>query len=88
MEIKVNTKFDIGQEVFVCKETIKFKDGDFVDAYTPVADSYKIIGIVITYNNKGDININYSIGAVAFLFPETRVFSSFEEAEKWCNNYE
>ena len=88
MEIKINTKYNIGQEVFVCKQTTKFKNGDFIDVYTPVVDSHKIIGIVITYNSKGDINISYYVGAVAFLFPESRVFSSFEEAEKWCNDYE
>ena len=88
MDIQINSQFDIRQEVFVCILTNIFKDGDFIDVYTPVVYSHKIIGIVITYNSKGDINISYSVGAVAFLFPESRVFSSLEEATKWCNSYE
>lgn len=86
MEIKVNTKFDIGQEVFICKETIEFKDGYFVNIYIPITEPYKVTGITVVY--KDHPSIRYSVSAVQALFPESRVFSSLEEATKWCNSYE
>ena len=31
MQITVNSKYEIGQQVYLCKTKLKFKDGDFVN---------------------------------------------------------
>lgn len=88
MKIKINTKFDIGQEVFVCKQTTKFKEGNFINVYTPIVEPYKVTGITIVCKDKDQFNVCYSIGTIQAFFSESRVFSSLEEATKWCNSYE
>ena len=87
MEIKINTKFDIGQEVFVCKRDIQFKDGVFVDNYIAEPVAKKISNILIQYEMK-NIDIMYSFFGSTNYISETMVFPTLEKAKKWCQNYE
>ena len=47
MQITVNTKYEIGQQVYLCKTKLKFKDGDFVNASVPNLNPFTVTSIRI-----------------------------------------
>lgn len=86
MEIKVNTKFDIGQKVYTCHKTVYFKEGSFRDTFVPDKEPKVIKGITIL-REMSVLDIFYSFGS-NLTCSERMVFHTLEEAEKWCDAYE
>lgn len=82
MKISIETKFDIGQTVFICQKTHQFEAGVFVDT-TPRT----VKDIIVSYLDSGP-HIFYAFEDIVTMIPEYLVFSTFEEAEKWGHNYE
>ena len=87
MEIKINTKYNIGQEVFICKRDVQFKDGTFIDHYIVEPVTKTISNILIRYEPE-HIDIMYSFSGSSNYTPETMIFPTLEEAKKWCTSNE
>ena len=72
MQITVNTKYEIGQQVYLCKTKLKFKDGDFVNASVPNL-------------NLSSQSIYYRLDGLQKSIREDQVFESIEAAKKFCH---
>lgn len=86
MEIKANTKFNIGQKVYTCHKSIYFKDGNFQNTFIPDKEP-KVIDSITVLRKMSVLDIFYSFKG-NLSCPETMVFNTLEEAEKWCDAYE
>lgn len=87
MKISIETKFDIGQTVFICQKTHQFEAGVFVDTYTVDTTPRTVKDIIVSYLDSGP-HIFYAFEDIVTMIPEYLVFSTFEEVEKWGHNYE
>lgn len=87
MEIKVNTKFNIGQEVYICYKDSYFINGEFKSVYVPDTNP-KVINKIFIIQKTNTVHILYSCKDDIQQYTEDKVFETLEEAQKWCNNYE
>lgn len=87
MDIQVKTKFNIGQEVYVCNQTRHFIMGEYKTKFIPMNIPLVITQIMICVDAKhssvqyhlfGNNNIKYS-------YSENLLFDSFEDVTEWCN---
>ena len=84
MQITINSKFEIGQEVFIFKTDIKFKEGYFINVNTPDPNPYIITSIRI-HQYSGYQSIYYRLDGIQKSIREDQVFSSIEEVQKYCH---
>ncbi len=87
MKISIETKFDIGQIVYLCQKTPRFEEGAFVDTYAVDTAPRTVKDIIVSYLDSGS-HIFYVFEDIITMIPEYLVFSTLEKAEEWCNNYE
>ena len=82
MQITVNTKYEIGQQVYLCKTKLKFKDGDFVNASVPNLNPFTVTSIRIHLSSQ---SIYYRLDGLQKSIREDQVFESIEAAKKFCH---
>lgn len=90
MEIKVNTKFEIGQPVYVCRNTIRFSKGKFIKVTIPKETPIKIEGITILCTLKESVifyNFRLSNGCL-ISYSQDEVFETLEDAKNMCTCHE
>lgn len=79
MKITIETKFDIGDTVYIA---------DSYDEFYPHKQPYVVMD-VLTNTNHGKTHIRYQVeidGMIDF-FPEEWVFLSYEECAQWCKEH-
>lgn len=83
MEIKVNTKFSIGDHVFILNPISCFRQGNFITTYSPNKES-KIITSITIHQSEATTKIVYHFrdGAVS---NEKYVFETLEKANQYCS---
>lgn len=84
MQITVNTKYEIGQKVYLCKTETAFKDGAFVNITVPDINPYIITSIRINQYLNGYYSIYYRIDGKQIPIREDQVFESIEAAKSFC----
>lgn len=85
MEIKVNTKFDVGQKVYTYKKDLSFKNGIFINILVPNNEVKEIVSINIEYDR--EFRIYYTLKGGDMIY-ENKLFSSKEEVITYCDKYE
>ena len=76
MEINLNTKFDIGDMVYIAERYY-----DYYASKNPCT----VIGISINIsNNNTKIMYNLSQNDLTYLMPEDLVFTNHKECAEWC----
>lgn len=79
MNINVKTKFNVGQEVFICTPEYHFKEGKHIVVYTPDPQPYRVTSIRIhTYNDY--TSIYYRLDGHSKSFKEKWIHKTLEEA--------
>ena len=80
MQITVNTKYEIGQQVYLCKTKLKFKDGDFVNASVPNLNPFTVTSIRI-HQHLSSQSIYYRLDGLQKSIREDQVFESIAAAQ-------
>ena len=91
MQITVNSKYEIGQQVYLCKTKLKFKDGDFVNLgigvplmCVPNLNPFTVTSIRI-HQHPNSQSIYYRLDGLQKSIREDQIFESIEAAKKFCH---
>lgn len=84
MQITVNTKYEIGQKVYLCKSETTFKDGSFINVIVPDMNPYVITSIRVHQYTNGYFSVYYRIDGKQNSIREDQVFGSIEELKLFC----
>jgi hypothetical protein len=79
MDLNIKTKFELGQEVFICRKEMVFKEGKYVKVYVPDPEPYHITSIR-THTYPEYQSIYYRLDGHQVSYPEKWVYASYEEA--------
>lgn len=78
MQITVNSKYEIGQQVYLCKTKLKFKDGDFVNASVPNLNPFTVTSIRI-HQHPNSQSIYYRLDGLQNLFEKIRFLNLLKQ---------
>ena len=74
----------VGQQVYLCKTKLKFKDGDFVNASVPNLNPFTVTSIRI-HQHPNSQSIYYRLDGLQKSIREDQIFESIEAAKKFCH---
>lgn len=89
--MQINTKYNIGDEVFTYNTDFNFINGEYVNKLVPSETPFKISCIDIKCGRfQDDIDIVYSLTSEtnlrSRLCKENELFSSLSECQRYCDN--
>lgn len=83
MELNIQTKFNVGQEVFICKPEWPFVEGKYVLQYVPDPQPYRIIS-VRTHTYADYTSVYYRLDGHQKSFKENWIYATLDDAVN-CN---
>ena len=84
MQIVINSKYEIGQQVYLCNTKLKFKKGEFVNISVPNLNPFTITSIRV-HQHPHTQSIYYRLDGLQRSIREDQVFESIEAPKQFCH---